>query len=116
MQPSEIGPADPHLFHALRAAQLTRAFEVFLRTYLGEEEAYDTRGQLRPTLQAFRRDYVADVREGFERVLCSRELSVVDYERLTNVAFADEDCLYVYLQQMHQYLFADGDEQPVPSG
>ncbi|MFD3578528.1 hypothetical protein [Streptomyces sp. NPDC058644] len=47
-------------------------------------------------------------------MLRTRELSVGDYERLTNIAFDDENSLYGYLQQMHEYLFAGGDEQPVP--
>ncbi|MER5302778.1 hypothetical protein ABT039_25395 [Streptomyces lasiicapitis] len=73
MPPNESSPAGPHL-DAPQAVLLTRELEVFLRTYLGEEQAYDTRGWLRPTLQAFRRDYVDGVREGLESALSSRQL------------------------------------------
>ncbi|MGW7079778.1 hypothetical protein [Streptomyces sp. NPDC054866] len=93
---------------------MTSELERFIRIYLNEEQAPDVRGFLRPTLHAFNRTYVDAVRAGLEGVLRTRELSVGDYEQLTDVVFDDEDALYGYLHQMHQYLFADGAKQPLP--
>lgn len=93
---------------------MTSELERFIRIYLNIEQAPDVRGYLRPTLHAFKTTFVDGVRAGLESVLRTRELSVGDYERLTDIEFADGDALYGYLHQMHEYLFADGAEQPLP--
>ncbi|MFE0136106.1 hypothetical protein ACFWY6_31740 [Streptomyces sp. NPDC059037] len=93
---------------------MTRELERFIRIYLNEEQAHDVRRWLRPTLHAFKNTFVDGVRDGLESVLRTRELSVGDYERLTNIEFVDEKALYGYLHHMHhmhQYLFADGGVQ-----
>ncbi|MGW6055365.1 hypothetical protein [Streptomyces sp. NPDC055189] len=93
---------------------MTEELERFIRTYLNMEQAQDVRGYLRPTLHAFRSAFTDGVRHGLERILRTRELSVGDYERLTDIEFAGENALYDYLHQMHQYLFADRAQQPLP--
>ncbi|MGH4035196.1 hypothetical protein ACQB60_40480 [Actinomycetota bacterium Odt1-20B] len=93
---------------------MNRELEKFIRVYLNEEQAADTRGYLRPTLHGFRKEYVEGVREGLATVLTKRELSTGDYARLTDVEFDDERALYAYLQKLFAYLFEDGDKQPAP--
>ncbi|TGB16040.1 hypothetical protein [Streptomyces sp. MZ04] len=93
---------------------MTSDLERFIHIYLCEEQASDVRGWLRPTLHAFRKEYVDGVRDGFERVLRTRDLSVADYERLTDIAFTDEGALYEYLHRMYEFLFKDGHQQPDP--
>ncbi|MFC3351930.1 hypothetical protein ACFOOM_31800 [Streptomyces echinoruber] len=93
---------------------MNEKLEKFLKVYLEMEQAYDTRGYLRPTLHAFKQEYVDAVREGLQTVLRTRELSVGDYERLTDIEFSDEDSLYEYLGAMYRYLFEGQEEQPVP--
>ncbi|MEU6680955.1 hypothetical protein [Streptomyces sp. NPDC046925] len=93
---------------------MTSELERFIRIYLHYEQAQDVRGDLRSTLHAFNASFVAGVRDGLEKVLRTRELSVAGYERLTDVEFGDEDALYDYLDQMRQYLFADRADQPLP--
>ncbi|MCM3266494.1 MULTISPECIES: hypothetical protein [Streptomyces] len=93
---------------------MNRELEKFIKIYLDFEQAYDNSGFLRPTLHAFRREYVDAVREGLISVLRSRELSIGDYERLTDIQFDNEESLYAYLEDMYRYLFEDGAEQPLP--
>ncbi|GAA3304120.1 hypothetical protein [Streptomyces cinereospinus] len=80
------------------------------------EQAYDTAGFLRPTLHAFKEEYVHAVRTGLETVLHTRDLTVGDYERLTDIEFEDEDALYDYFTSMYEYLFEAGEKQPLPPG
>ncbi|WP_327657683.1 hypothetical protein [Streptomyces sp. NBC_00483] len=93
---------------------MNRELESFLRTYLDHEQAFDTSGTLRPTLHAFRPEFVAAVREGLTSVLADSELSTADYERITDIEFASEEALYAYLREMFQYLFQTGEMQPLP--
>ncbi|MER5968659.1 hypothetical protein ABT112_02755 [Streptomyces sp. NPDC002055] len=93
---------------------MNRELQKFIRVYLNLEEAYDTGGYLRPTLHAFKHEYVEAVQHGLESVLNTRELSVGDYEGLTDIEFPNEDALYDYLKKMYRYLFEDEREQPLP--
>ncbi|MFC6063766.1 hypothetical protein [Streptomyces ochraceiscleroticus] len=93
---------------------MNRQLEKFIKVYLGLDQAYDASGHLRPTLFAFKEEYVDAVKQGFEELLRDRDFTVEDYERLTEVEFDDEDSLYEYLQRMYQYLFEGQGEQPVP--
>ncbi|GEC07193.1 hypothetical protein SSP24_48480 [Streptomyces spinoverrucosus] len=93
---------------------MNRETEKFIKVYLSLEQAYDTTGYLRPALHAFKEEYVSAVRQGLETVLRTREISVGDYERLTDVEFEDDDALYEYLTSMCQYLFEAREKQPVP--
>lgn len=93
---------------------MTKELERFIRIYLSLEQAHDVQEGLRPTLHAFNSAYVDGVRNGLEDVLRTRQLSLGDYERLTDIEFDDENVLYRYLHQMHQHLFADGVGQPLP--
>ncbi|WP_030543127.1 hypothetical protein [Streptomyces albus] len=88
--------------------------EKFIRVYLNFEEAYDTSGYLRPTLYACSEAYSSAVREGLASVLASRDLYVEDYEYLTGVEFGSEGKLYVYLQDMCDFLFDGAERQPEP--
>ncbi|WP_367041371.1 hypothetical protein [Streptomyces sp. Je 1-332] len=93
---------------------MNRELEKFIKVYLNMEQAPDVSGDLRPTLHAFRKEYVDAVNTGLATVLRTRELSVGDYERLTDVEFDNEESLYTYLQKMYEYLFGDGEQQPAP--
>ena len=89
-------------------------FRQFLTTYLDLEQAYVVTGSLRTTLHAFNASFGQAVRDGLTSVLESRELSVDDYEGITGIEFEDEESLYTYLREMHDYLFGDRADQPVP--
>ncbi|MER6572957.1 hypothetical protein ABT288_44145 [Streptomyces sp. NPDC001093] len=93
---------------------MNKQLETFIQTYLHLEQAYDTRGYLRPTLMAFDKSYVQQVREGLSQVLRERSLSIEDYERLSDIEFPGDESLYEYLQSMYAYLFEDRPDQPTP--
>lgn len=93
---------------------MNRELEKLFKTYLGLEQAYDTSGYLRPTLFAFKEEYARAVRQGFEDLLRKRQLTAVDYERLTDIEFNDEESLYAYLHAMYRYLFEGQENQPSP--
>ncbi|MGW3335855.1 hypothetical protein ACWDCL_00050 [Streptomyces sp. NPDC001009] len=90
--------------------------ERFFRVYLQLEVAYDTTGYLRPTLHAFRDEYVAKVREGLAEVVAGGGLSAGEYERLTGIEFPDAASLRRYLADMYAYLFEGHPNQPEPPG
>ncbi|WP_432138679.1 MULTISPECIES: hypothetical protein [unclassified Streptomyces] len=93
---------------------VNRELEKFIKVYLNAEQAYDTTGYLRPTLHAFKEEYVNGVRTGLETALRTREISPADYEHLTDIEFDNEDDLYEYLRDLYQYLFEGRDRQPIP--
>jgi hypothetical protein len=93
---------------------VNRELEKLFKTYLGLEQAYDTSGYLRPTLFAFKDEYVRAVRQGFDDLLLSHELTTRDYERLTGIEFDNEELLYEYLHDVYRYLFEDQRDQPAP--
>ncbi|WP_432094184.1 hypothetical protein [Streptomyces sp. bgisy100] len=93
---------------------MNRELRTFIRTYLSLEEAYDTSDYLRPALHAFKREYVEAVRQGLEHSVKTRDLTVGDYESLTDIEFPDEHVLYGYLAAMYGYLFGDESKQPLP--
>ncbi|WP_217241540.1 hypothetical protein [Streptomyces sp. AC555_RSS877] len=93
---------------------MNRELEKFIKVYLGLEQAYDTTGYLRPTLHAFKEEYVNAVRVGLESVLRTRELTVGDYERLTDIEFDGDEALYEYLGSLYRYLFEGQEKQPAP--
>lgn len=93
---------------------MNRELEKFIKVYLDYDQAYDTSGTLRPTLHAFKPEYVERVREGLETILRYHRLSTADYERMTDIEFESEEALYSYLQEMYRYLFEDGAAQPMP--
>ncbi|MFG2894561.1 hypothetical protein [Streptomyces sp. NPDC048248] len=93
---------------------MNRELEKFIKVYLDYEQAYDTSGTLRPTLHAFKPEYVERVREGLETVLRDRQLSTSDYETITDIEFDSEEALYSYLQEIFRYLFENRKEQPMP--
>ncbi|MFJ3661496.1 hypothetical protein ACIPPM_13665 [Streptomyces sp. NPDC090119] len=90
--------------------------ERFFRVYLTREVAYDTIGYLRPTLHAFRDEYVRGVREGLAEVVAGGGLSAGEYERLTGIEFPDAASLRRYLADMYAYLFEERPDQPEPPG
>ncbi|MFD8998710.1 hypothetical protein [Streptomyces abikoensis] len=94
---------------------MNKEVETLITGRLDIEQAYDTRGYLRPTLHSFSNEYVNAVREGLATLIETRELSVQDYDDLTNgIEFEDEDSLYEYLGKIYDYLFGDLAEQPRP--
>nr|WP_033259666.1 hypothetical protein [Kitasatospora sp. SID7827] len=54
------------------------------------------------------------LREAFEYLLRERPCDVIDWSRLTRVAFEDEARLYDYLRGVFDHLFGDRPEPPVP--
>lgn len=93
---------------------MQKELQTFIQTYLDVEQGYDTSGYLRPTLMAFNESYVEAVRDGLADVLLNRNLTVGDYERLTNIEFPDSDSLYEYLKELNAYLFEGHPDQPLP--
>ncbi|WP_063730086.1 hypothetical protein [Streptomyces sp. RTd22] len=93
---------------------MNRELEKFIKVYLGLEQAYDTSGYLRPTLFAYKNEYVTAVKQDFEELLRYREFTVGGYERLTDIEFNDTESLYDYLNGIYRYLFESQEEQPAP--
>ena len=93
---------------------MNRELEKFIKAYLGLEQAYETSGYLRPTLFAFKDEYVTVVKQGFEELLRHRGSTTGDYERLTDIEFDDAESLYGYLHGIYRYLFENQEEQPAP--
>ncbi|MFJ3965859.1 hypothetical protein [Streptomyces sp. NPDC090036] len=91
-------------------------FERFVRGYLSHTEAYDTSGYLRPTLLGFNDSFVEAVRSGFAQLLADASARSVEYERMTDIEFPDEETFRTYLQAMYDYLFNGVPEQPMPPG
>lgn len=86
----------------------------FFKTYLNPEVAYDAGFQLRGTLHAFNEPYVTNVKLGFLELLRTRELTVGQFEGITDVEFEDQDTLYAYLNEMYEHLYGDGRPKPLP--
>ncbi len=93
---------------------MDKKFEGFLNTYLDAEQAYDTSGYLRPTLMAFNESYVQVIRNSLAEIVQDPDFGPTEYERLTNIEFADETSLRQYLRDTYSYLFGDAPTQPAP--
>lgn len=94
---------------------MNQTVEAFIGTYLHVEMAYAGMEQrVRDTIPSFGPEYANSLKEGFEEVLATRELSVGDYDGLTHVEFGSADDLYEYLQGMYDFLFGGADEVPSP--
>ncbi|MDQ1007202.1 hypothetical protein QFZ82_001687 [Streptomyces sp. V4I23] len=89
-------------------------FEGFFKTYLDLEQAYDTSGYVRPTLMGFSESYVRAVRDGFTKALADDSFGVAEYERLTDIEFADKATLRLYLENLYAYLFEGSEGPPIP--
>lgn len=79
--------------------------EGFIGCYLHIEVAYYEMESTRATVHSFGPAYANSLKEGFEELLATRELSVGDYDGLTHVEFESDEDLYEYLQGMYDYLF-----------
>jgi hypothetical protein len=94
---------------------VNQTVEGFIGTYLHVEVAYSGMEQrIRETIPTFGLEYANSLKEGFEELLATRELSVGDYDGLTHVEFASDDELYAYLQSMYAFLF-NAAAAPAPS-
>lgn len=94
--------------------QMHKEFMGFLRIHLDEERAYESTGDLRPTLMSFNDSYIQAIREGFTEIIRDENFGTADYERLTNIEFPDCDSLQNYLLGMYSYLFENAFTQPIP--
>jgi hypothetical protein len=54
----------------------------------------------------------AEVEAGLRQILATRELTTLDWIKMTHVDFDSEDELYSYLQKMYDYLFRGSEELP----
>lgn len=94
---------------------MNKTVEAFIGTYLHVEMAYAGMEQrIRETIPTFGPDYADSLKEGFEELLATRELSAGDYDGLTHVEFGSEDDLYAYLEGMYDFLFNDAETAPEP--
>lgn len=94
---------------------MNKTVEAFIGTYLHVEMAYTGMEQrIRETIPTFGPDYADSLKEGFEELLATRELTVGDYDGLTHVEFGSDDDLYTYLQGMYDFLFHDAETAPAP--
>lgn len=94
---------------------MNQELQTIVSGYLDIEQGYDVNRNLRGTLHSFRPEFVDAVREGLAELIKSRELSVADYDDLTQgIEFEDEDSLYEYLGEMYEYLFGEREQQPLP--
>jgi hypothetical protein len=53
-----------------------------------------------------------EVEGGLRELLRMRELTTLDWIRMTHIEFDDEAELYIYLQKLYDYLFRDAKELP----
>jgi hypothetical protein len=70
--------------------------------------------RIRETIPTFGPEHAESLKEGFDELLATRELSTGDYDGLTHVEFGSEDDLYAYLQGMYDFLFNDAETPPEP--
>jgi hypothetical protein len=54
----------------------------------------------------------AQIEAGLQDLLKTRELTTLDWIKMTYVDFASEDDLYSYLQKLYDYLFRGSEELP----
>jgi hypothetical protein len=54
----------------------------------------------------------AEVEAGLREILRTRELTTLDWIKMTHVDFDSEEELYSYLQKMYDYLFRGSEELP----
>jgi hypothetical protein len=54
----------------------------------------------------------AEVEAGLRELLRTRELTTLDWVKMTHVEFDAEEELYAYLQKMYDYLFRGAEELP----
>lgn len=59
---------------------------------------------LKGILDGFRREWVERVKNGLLGLIESRELSVHNYEALTDFEFASNEDLYTYLRKVWDYV------------
>lgn len=94
---------------------MNKTVEGFIGTYLHIEAAYDgDEAGTREAIQMFGPAYANSLKEGFEELLATRELSRWDYDGLTHVEFESDEALYAYLQGMYDFLFNGAETPPKP--
>jgi hypothetical protein len=54
----------------------------------------------------------AEVKAGMQQLLETRELSTLDWLKMTGVEFESEDHLYDYVQKMYDFVFCGSEEFP----
>ncbi|MFG2642904.1 hypothetical protein ACGFYP_18300 [Streptomyces sp. NPDC048370] len=86
----------------------------FISVYLQQEVAYDDLSATRETLEHFKPEWKAAVREGLLSVLNEKQLTAEEYESLTAIEFETDDALHAYLQDVYDFLFAGSEKQPAP--
>lgn len=87
----------------------------FIGSYLSVETAYDgIESDIRDVIRTFGPDYANSLKEGFEELLATRELSKWDYDGITYIEFESDEALYAYLQGMYDYLFNGAEAPPKP--
>lgn len=107
---------NPIYLHSSGNIQLDAHVKNFFRVNLDLERGYENTGDLRPTLLSFNNSYVELIRTGFEQIMSDKSFGPAEYERLTDIEFPDRETLHAYLRAMHDYLFNDAQEQPIPPG
>ncbi|MFC8721081.1 hypothetical protein [Kitasatospora sp. NPDC057198] len=87
----------------------------FIKCYLNVEVAYDgLMPRVRSTIRMSTPEWGEAIRRELEQALSERPYSVVDYLQMTWIEFESEDALYAYLERVFHYLFAGGEEVPLP--
>jgi hypothetical protein len=79
----------------------------FITGALSVELAPD-HARTRDSLNRSPAEYQETIRNGLAEIIRTRSLSTLDYLKLTNVEFADEDALYRYLAEEYAFLFGEG--------
>lgn len=94
---------------------VNKTVEGFIGSYLHIEVAYSGIEEgIRRTIPSFGPTYANSLKEGFEELLATHELSRWDYDGLTHVEFESDDALYAYLQGMYDFLFNGAEAPPKP--
>ena len=94
---------------------VNKTIKGFIGSYLSIEVAYDgIESDIRGTIQAFGPTYANSLKEGFEELLATHELSKWDYDGMTYIEFESDEALYEYLQGMYDFFFNGAESAPKP--
>jgi hypothetical protein len=94
---------------------VNKTLEGFIASYLSVEVAYDgIEAGIRDTIQSFGPAFASALKEGFEELLATRELSKWDYDGITYIEFESDEALYEYLQGMYDFFFNGAETPPKP--
>jgi len=91
---------------------LSEAMTDFISIALGIDGGAPYPSSIRSSLNGGSEQHRIAVEAGLRELIKSRELTTLDWIKMTHVDFASEDELYSYLQKLYDYLFRGAEELP----